>query len=137
MDIYFSTLDRKKVIQLPVIPQNVELLNYSFTNEEFPTLNSVINLKNYKKQLFTTTLESFFPKTSKRYRWLRSDVDMNIGTAFFLDVANKEIPIRYMVTDNNKELTNIPVTVENFVTKTKRNGDIAYTLTIKEYREVI
>jgi hypothetical protein len=138
MDIFFSTMDRSKVIQLPVLPEEIPLFDYNFSNEEFETLEGTINLKNYKRNLFTATIESFFPSKPRKYKWLKSDLDYNNGTSFFLTRIYFKEPIRYIVIgDENEELMNVPVTIESYTTTLKRNKDVAYSLSIKEFREVI
>lgn len=138
IDIFFSTSDRSNIIQLPVVPENIPLFNYTFDNEEFETLEGTINLKNYKRKLFTATIESFLPSEPQKYSWLKSKIYFKNAISFFLTRMYFKEPIRYIVVGNdNEELMNVLVTVEDFTTILKRNNDIAYSLTIKEFREVI
>lgn len=138
IDIFFSTLDRSNVIQLPALPNPIPLMDYNFNNEEFETLEGTINLKNYKRNLFTATIESFFPSKPRKYKWLKSDVDFSTGITFFLNRMYFKEVIRYIAINNDgNELINIPVTVEEFNNTVKRNKDVAYSLAIKEFREVI
>ncbi len=136
IDIYLSTVDRKQVIQLPALPEELPLFDMNLENEEFETLEgTVINLKTYKKNLNITTIESFFPYTPKRYAWLRSDIDWKRGLSFINSRTFFKEPIRYIVTDKNETLRDGLVTVESFNTTMLSNKDIAYSLTLKEYME--
>lgn len=55
--------------------------------------------------------------------------------AFFNKYANNKMPIRMILVDNdNREISNMAYTVESFNCFVDRQGDIQYSLDLKEYR---
>lgn len=132
MDIYFSTLDRSKVMQLPVIPPNMPEMNGTMTNEEFVTTTGTITLLGNRAP-FSTSIQSFFP--TKEYYFAKNKINGWEYVNFFNGIRNKKELLRCSFINNeNVDYLNKVVTIENFVYYADKIGDIQYTLDIKEFK---
>ncbi len=79
------------------------------------------------------TLDSFFP--CRKYPFMRpgSSTDYEKYIKFFERWADSKKPIRVVMVNTNREILNMAVTVQSFSWKVKRNGDVAYSLALKEF----
>ena len=111
MDIIFSANNNEEIKIIPVIPQDLPQVDKSYSSSSINTLYGELNLIGVKG-LRSLTLESFFP--SRRYPFERK-------------------PIRIVITDTNREILNMAVTVQNFTWQVMRNLDVSYRLELKEY----
>lgn len=134
MDIIFSANNNEQVLTLPIIPENMPELSQSYKNSTFESINGELNLIG-TKALRTVSFSCFFP--NKKYSFIRpkSKEDGWVYVAFFNKYANNKMPIRMILVDNdNREVSNMAYTVESFNCFVDRQGDIQYSLDLKEYR---
>lgn len=136
MDIVFSANNNQEVMVLPIVPNDIEIQEPQ-DNEEFKTINNgTLNLIG-NMGLKSLPIESFFP--TYEYPWIKkgSSSDGWEYVSFFKKWRNARVPIRIVITGKEgKEILNMPCTIDNFTYLEKRNGDIVYTLEVKEYRFV-
>lgn len=135
LDIIFSANNNEEVFILPVIEEIPEL-PLVYNNTVIDTINGQLNIIG-NKALREVTLQGFFP-VNKNYSFVRpgSNPDGWAYVAFFNKWSEKKVPIRMIWLEKEKKISNMAYTIENFTPRIKRNKDIAYTLTLKEYRFV-
>ncbi len=135
MEITFSANNREEIMVLPVMPNDIDIDraqdNSTYDGLSFP-LNMIGNL-----QLREFQIESIFP--NKRYSWANplASCNANDYIEFFEKWRGKRVPIRVVMTDKSGgEILNIPCTVDKFTYHYDRAGDVAYNMTVREYRFV-
>lgn len=132
MDIIFSANNNEEIKIIPVIPENLPEVSKSYNNTTMTTLYGELNLIGVKG-LKELTLESFFP--CRQYAFMRpgSSIDYDGYIKFFEKWADNKKPIRIVIVDTNREILNLAVTVQSFTWYVMRNGDISYSLELKEF----
>lgn len=133
MDIFLSINHREQVIQLPIIPSEFKIPS-PVNNEKFTTVNQgdlqAIGLRGLR----TLTINSFFP--SKDYPFLRSRAYM--GWEYIEMIENwidRRLPIRLIITNTP---INMLVAIDSFEYGPQDgSGDINYTLSLSQFREII
>lgn len=131
MDIYFSTLDRNKIMRIPIIPETLPEIAFSQRNEEFETMKGSINLLGMTG-LFNFSLQSFFP--TKTYKFSKTKVNGWDYVNFFNLIRSKRELIRLLITNKKTNIVNNLVTIENFSYYVDKIGDIQYTLDVKQFK---
>lgn len=132
MDIFIYTNDRKEVIKLPVVPNEV-MVSSPQKNEVFESISlgelKLIGFKGLK----TLSLSSFFPV--KKYPFLRDDTYKGFEYVNKIEKWRElQKPMRLMVTDTN---INMPITIDSFDYGVRDgSGDVYYSMAISEFREV-
>ncbi|WP_027399085.1 hypothetical protein [Anaerovorax odorimutans] len=135
MEIIFSANNNEEFKVLPIVPNDIEIAQAQ-SNTEFTTVNAgTLNLIG-DLGLRSLSIASIFP--THKYNFLKkgSSSDGWSYVDFFSKWRDKRVPIRLVITDNGKEILNIPCTVDNFTYTVRENNDIGYSLEIKEYRFV-
>lgn len=134
MDIFLSINRREEVIQLPIVPPELEV-SFPWGNETFQTINQgeikMIGLEGLK----SITIESFFP--AKEYPFAR---DRTYRSWEYVSIIKRwmrqRVPIR-VVTTNTHLPINLPMTIDNFSYKSQDgSGDVYYTLSLSEFKFV-
>lgn len=117
---------------IPVIPEELPQIEKAYNNTTMTTLYGELNLIGVRG-LREMTLESFFP--CRKYPFMRSgsSTEYEKYIKFFERWADSKKPIRVVMVDTNREILNMAVTVQSFSWKVKRNGDVAYSLALKEF----
>ena len=138
--IYFSDLERKKVIELPFLPETMPELSKSAKNEEFETFNNgMFNLLG-TVGLVTFSIDSLLPEYAGKYKHAKSQIDpYTLINLWSLAMANKTAIRCIMQRNNNNknpEILNWMVSVEAMTWFESRNGDIKYNVSFKEYRVI-
>lgn len=135
MEITFSANNREEIMVLPLMPNDIDITraqdNSTYDGLSFP-LNLIGNL-----QLREFQLESIFP--NKKYSWAHplSSSNANDYIEFFEKWRNKKVPIRVVMTNKQGgEILNMPCTIDSFNYHYDRAGDVAYSMTVREYRFV-
>lgn len=119
-------------MQLPVPIEPYEISS-PWNNEEFNGLKQDLNLIGLRG-LKTFDISSFFPVQD--YPFLQN---RNMWGMEYVDTIerwrDRRYPLRIIITsnDSNVQNVNMAVTVENFTYETRRDGDIYYTLSFKEF----
>jgi len=136
-DIYLSDKDRKKVLQLPIIPAEMPTFSKASKNEEFETYdNGTYNIIG-DVGLTEFALESFFPAKSKSYSYQRVK---NIDPYIYIDFINLSMiykkPVKVVITRNDGSyVVNNTFSIENFEYHEDKVGDFQYTLNLKLWRD--
>ncbi len=132
MDIYFSTLDRSKIMQLPVIPATMPEMNGTMQNEEFQTTTGTVTLLGNRIP-FATSIETFFP--THDYYFAKNKINGWEFVNFFNNARNKKELLRCsFINKEEVDYLNKVVAIENFIYYADKVGDIQYTLDIKEFK---
>ncbi|QHI73780.1 phage portal protein [Aminipila terrae] len=136
MNIVFSANNNEEIKVLPIVPSEVSIAETQ-NNEEFTTINNgVLNLIG-DIGLRTLSIASFFPVRQYAFMKQGSSSDGWSYVDFFKKWRAKRVPLRLIITSSSgKEILNIPCTVDNFTYSEARNGNINYSLEVKEYKFV-
>ncbi|EPY2294040.1 hypothetical protein ACXATC_001645 [Clostridium sporogenes] len=140
-NIYFSTLDRKQTYELPILPEEMPELSKSAKNEVFETFNNSEYNFLGEVSLISFNLESWLPAYPNKYRWAKSQINPYLLIGLWSNAMTLKQPIRIVINRNKndflpQELLNWMVSVENMSWHELINGDVAYKLDLKQYREI-
>lgn len=129
MEIYLSTLDRNEIFRVPYVDTEKVSFNFPLNSSEFENSSGKTITLIGEEGLFEMQVNSFFPH--KLYNWLPFN--------FFL----ASDCLKFILTHRKSVLKLVVVSVERTITKNvyisdfdyfkKRNGDIEYNLSLKEY----
>lgn len=129
MEIYLSTLDRKKIFKFPFI----ESKNVAFSN---PLVSETFENSYGKKltligeeDLRTVSINSFFPH--KRYRWLPLLTFLAPACLDFI-LKNRKNILKVTIISSTKTII-FPCIIKDFSWKQKVNKDVEYSITLEEY----
>lgn len=132
MDIICSANNNEEIMIMPVVPEDLPEIEKSYNNTSMTTLYGELNLIGVKG-LRQLTLESFLPCSKRPYMRPGSSMDYEAYIKFFERWADAQKPIRVVMVDTNREILNMAAAVQSFSWKVKRNGDISYSLVLKEF----
>ncbi len=129
MDFLISINNREKVVQIPVLPEEITISSPQ-NNESYETISlGELNLIG-KMGLTTLEFSSFFPayplsfsKSNAMFGWEYVE--------FFEEQRKRRLPFRMIITETP---INMAVTIENFEYGMKQGKHIYYTLSLKEFR---
>ncbi len=129
MDFFISINNREKVVQIPVVPEEITISSPQ-NNESYETISlGELNLIG-KMGLATLEFSSFFPayplsfsKSNAMFGWEYVE--------FFEEQRKRRLPFRIIITETP---INMAVTIENFEYGMKQGKHIYYTLSLKEFR---
>lgn len=133
MDIFLSINNREQVIKLPVLPAQFKIQS-GMKNETYDVISQgeikLIGMPTLK----SISLDSFFP--NQDYSFLR-DKDYK-GWQYvetIEDWKSERVPIRLIISENSRDIINMPCTIETFEFGVQDGtGDIYYTLTLSEFK---
>lgn len=132
MDIFLSTMDRKQIIQLPIVPASFKIPS-PVNNEVFTTINQGDIKLLGRRGLKSLTIDSFFP--SKVYPFSRNN--KYFGWEYYEIIEgwiDKRMPIRLIMSNTP---INMLVTIENFEPGLQDgSGDVYYSLALSEFKEI-
>ncbi len=134
--IIISINNNEEVIVLPAVPEGIGP-EYPQNNEAYQGLSRDYNTIG-TMGLWSMPISSFFP-VGKRYSFMPPDAfeDGWKYVDFFQRNRPRRLPFRIIMLDSSGVCRlNSPCTVDSFSWQVKRNGDIAYTLSLREYRFV-
>lgn len=137
-DIYLSSLDRKKVLQLPILPEQIPSLESSSKNEEFETFSDGTYNFIGSVGLLTFTLESWLPAKGRSYSFQRVKNINSDDYIQFIDIErlNKN-PIRVvMARSDGSFILNNTFSIESFSWHENHQGDYEYSISFKQWREL-
>ncbi|EKN41422.1 hypothetical protein CFSAN001627_13353 [Clostridium botulinum CFSAN001627] len=140
-NIYFSTLDRKKMYELPILPEEMPELQKSAKNEIFESFNNGEYNFLGKVSLINFSLESWLPAYPNKYRWAKSQINPYLLINMWNTAMDTENLPRIVINRNEndflpQQLLNWMVSVEDISWHELNNGDVAYKLDLKQYREI-
>lgn len=134
MDFILSYNNNEEVMTFPVVPNGGLSLARDQDNVTFDGVNHELQALGTMK-LATFEISSIFPLHP--YSWMRpgSSSDGWSYVRTIEAVRLRRIPFRAIYLDNGgQEIFNLPVSVESFTYGLDQAGDIAYTLSFREYR---
>lgn len=152
-DISISSLENNEyVYYFPFLPENFPSFQRSGKNEEFQTFNNgCYELLGDVTQI-SFTLEGIFPGSGKKYSFKKSNSNSYDILNFISWSMHEKKPFRIIIyrdeiaTDEESlkkdlskkksydELLNLIVVCESLTNQELRNGDIHYSMSLKEYR---
>lgn len=136
-DIYISDMERKKVLQLPIIPEEMPSFSKSSSNEEFQTFsNGVYNIIG-DVGLLEFTLESFLPGKGRNYPFQRVK---NINPDEYIELINTAMidkkPLRVLIVRGDGSFNiNNTFSIESFEWHDDKVGDYRYSIAFKQWRD--
>lgn len=130
MEIVFSINNNAQVMVLPTAPEWE--ISEGQGNETFQGLTVNIRMIG-NRELRIMSLSSFFP--SKRYPFINpyASTDPQAYIEFFKSIKQQRLPARIVISDRDRELLNMAVSIDSFTYKYRQNGDVDYTLELTEY----
>jgi len=128
--VYISINNSEEVILLPVTPPEYEV-SENWNNQEVAGLYQALNIIQYKG-LAKIDISSFFPVRDypfllNRNRWGIEYVNT------ILRWTKRSVPIRLIIIKDGSTEVNMAVSIDGFTYATKKDGDIYYTLNLKEF----
>lgn len=135
-DIYLSSLDRTKVLQLPVLPEQIPSLESSSKNEEFETFSYGSYNFIGAVGLLTFTLDSWLPSKGKNYSFQRiKNINPDDYIQFIDEQRLYKKPIRVVIARSDGTfIINNTFSVESFSWHENRQGDYEYSISFKQWR---
>lgn len=136
--IYFSVNNNEEVVTLPLVPESVPMALAEQHNETYEGLSrdyrriGTLGLRSLEWSCWFPVIENsqgpmHIPVTAYLDGWLYID--------FFERWRDKKLPFRVVIMDNRRRtILNMPCTVDSLEWEVERNGWIAYTISITEYR---
>jgi hypothetical protein len=135
-DIYISDIDRKKVLQLPIIPEEMPSFSKSSSNEEFESFSDGKYNLIGDVGLLEFTLESYLPGKGKNYPFQRIK---NINPDLYIDLINAAMinkkPLRVVIVRADSFNINDTFSVESFEWHDDKVGDYQYSISFKQWRD--
>lgn len=133
--IIFSINNNEEVMVLPHVPPDFEIPQPPSNGDTFEGMT-----RDYSRfgteGLRAFSIDSFFP-VGRRYPFMPTGASTN-GWAyvdFFKRGRARRLPFRVIVLDSHGVARlNMACMVDSFTPKVRRNGDIAYSMAITEYR---
>ncbi|UPW82723.1 hypothetical protein [Lysinibacillus sp. Ag94] len=133
MDIFLSTMDRKQIIQLPIVPSEFKIPS-PVNNETFTTINQGDIKAIGRRGLKSLPIETFFP--SKVYPFSRDTTYFGWEYVEIIESwIDKRFPIRVVISGTP---INVLMTIDNFEYGLQDgSGDVYYSLALSEFKEII
>ncbi|SET55420.1 hypothetical protein SAMN05660297_02742 [Natronincola peptidivorans] len=128
--VYLSINNNEEVLLLPVTPAEYEVKE-PWNNQEVVGLRQSINLIQ-NKGLATIEITSFFPIRDYPFILNRDMWGMEYVNTIER-WRKRRVPVRLVITKEDETDINMPVTIDDFTYKTEKDGDIYYTLHLKEF----
>lgn len=133
MDIFLSTMDRKQIIQLPIVPAEFKIPS-PMNNETFTTINQGDIKAIGRRGLKALNIDTFFP--SKVYPFSR---DTSYLGWEYVDIIESWIDNRFPI---RLVISNTPINLLMVIDKFEYgpqdgSGDVYYSLGLSEFKEII
>lgn len=136
MKITFMTKDRKKVITLPIVNDDIKW-GKSMNHQTVETVNNGEILILGRRKLIEVSIDSFFPSNKnnvKKYVYAKSSKDGNeISTQLEKWRDKREIVRVIFTTNDGKNLLNIQMVIESFERGLDKVSDIPYSIKLKQF----
>ncbi|MEG0900226.1 MAG: hypothetical protein RSD67_08405 [Oscillospiraceae bacterium] len=131
-DIYICKNNSRRAYKLPIIPECFPQLSQSASNEEFETFSDgTYNILGEPK-LKEFSLEGTLP--TRHYEFAKSNVLANEIIELLKNSLNSKKPLRVIM--SGRTYTNILCSVESLSFGENHMGNIDYSVSFKEYRNV-
>ena len=132
MDIFISSENRKEVLQLPIIPEELSV-KFPHNNQTFSTI-SVGDIKLIGMPGLKTIegLTGWFPM--REYSFAKSSLMGTEAKEFFVNWKRKRRPIRVIIINNaGYEFHNELYAIDEFTFGFDRAGDMTYSLALEQF----
>jgi hypothetical protein len=131
--VFLSINNNEEVLQLPVPPEKYSIPD-QWNNQKVEGLQQTLNLIGLRG-LKTISISSFFPIDGHDYPFLQN---REIWGREYVETIQRwrerRYPIRLIIADSEgKQDVNMAVTIDDFPTEVRSDGDIYYTLTMTEF----
>lgn len=134
MNIYLTWDDEKHLLLLPINPESFEISGSQNNTSLYIHNLGEINLKG-KRGLYSITLESFFPATKYSFRHGAYHEPYDYYCKKLKKLFENNTTLHLIITGTD---INMFCTIENFNHgESDGSGDVKYSLTLKEYRDVL
>jgi len=131
MDVYMTFNNREQVLKLPVVPKEFTITKPQ-KNEVFETVSQGELRLIGTPGLKGIVINSFFPV--RDYTFLRDRTYKGFEYVFIIDTwILQKLPIRLIITDTPISMA---VSVENFEYTIRQDGDLYYTLSLGEVKQI-
>jgi hypothetical protein len=135
--VFLSINNNAEVMQLPVPPEKYQIPD-PWNNQKVDGLNQSLNLFGLRG-LKSITIDSFFPISGHDYPYLQN---RTMWGRQYVETIQRwralRLPIRLIIVDNiGKQDVNMAVTIDDFPTEVRQDGDIYYTLVMTEFPLVV
>lgn len=136
-DIFIADIDRKTVLQLPILPEEMPSLQRSSKSEDFETFsNGTYNLID-DVGLMKFNLDTWLPGKGKNYSFQRIQ---NINPDEYIQLVDMAMlyknPLRViMLRSDGTYIVNDTFSVENFEWHEDKVGDYVYKIDFKQWRD--
>lgn len=138
MDIWLSVNNREDIMQIPIMPSSFTV-SKSYNNTSFETVNGAEMLLIGEEKLKTVEWSSFFPteRNKKRYdsiAYLKNSSMWGWEYIYKLDTwYTEKLPIRLVITYEHSDTPiNIAVTIDSLSYELKQDGELWYSITLKQ-----
>lgn len=132
-DIYIADYKKTKVLQMP-IPMTPPTVSTPISNETFDTYNNGSFLFIEKAGLKTLNLSGWLP--NQIYNFARSKIlAPEIIELFQNAIDNTEAIVVTIVSTDGQMYLNDTFGIESFEKTARKNGDVDYSLSLKQFRE--
>lgn len=133
MDIHIKWDDESEDIHFPVNPESFEIQGSQNNTSLYVHDLGEINLKG-KRGLYSITLSSFFPAQAYDFCQCTPEDPYDYYVKKLKTLYENNTTIHLVITDTSIDLFG---TIESFTYgEAERNGDVSYSLSIKEFREI-
>jgi hypothetical protein len=133
IEVFLSINNNAELMQLPVPPEKYSIPD-PWNNQKVDGLKQSLNLIGLRG-LKTITIESFFPILGHDYPFLQNRTKW--GRQYVETIQRwRELryPIRLVIIDNTgKKDVNMAITIDDFSTEVRSDGDIYYSLVMTEF----
>jgi hypothetical protein len=133
ISVFISINNNEEVLQLPVPPMKYTIPD-PWNNQKVEGLKQSLNLIGLRG-LQSITIESFFPIEGHDYPFLQNRTMW--GRQYVETIKRwreRRFPIRLIIIDNaGNQDVNMAVTIDDFQTEVRQDGDIYYTLAMTEF----
>lgn len=133
-EIYIGNYAGTKVLQLPIIPEEMPSLSNNISNEEFQTFWDLPYNFIEKKGLMTFELTSWLPVDVSKYNFCKSKVNAKDIIDLIENAIDNTEPLKIVINAKSGYYVNDTFAVEKFEYKIKKDGNYSYSLGVKQWR---
>ncbi len=130
LEVYFKVKKTNETVRIPYVFPDIEIDNPLNTGSFETSAGQELTLIG-EKGLRSLTITSFFPQ--KIYKFIPFSFPLAIRYIDFFKRNRKSVFRIVIIGDKAATNINMLCVITNFKYRQKKNGDIAYTLEIREY----
>lgn len=130
--VFISINNNTEVILLPVSPAEYKVTS-PWKNEQVEGLQQAVNIMGLKG-LQAVEFSSFFPIRGHDYPFLLNRELWGMDYVHKIESwRTKRFPVRLVISERERKILNLPVTLDEFEWNVKTDGDIGYTMKYTEF----